>query len=249
MTPRLSFLPALVLLSVTAATSSAQSVSAPLTPPPPPAWETIASAGLTLTKGNSDTMLANFGVTSAKKWGQNEIGLGSSLSYGETSGQKSVDNLGCFAQYNRLFSERSYGGLKVTAVQDDIADLDYRVTFSPLVGYYLVKEPRTRLSGEIGPSYVIEQLGGVNSSYAGLRVGQRLEHKFNDRAKLWQAADFMPQVDMLNKYLVTFELGLDTAITDQVTLRTVLRDNFDSIPAQGRKENDLRLITGLTYKF
>ena len=52
----------------------AQNPPAPLTAPAPqPQWETLASAGLTLTKGNSDTMLANLGVTTTKKWTANEI--------------------------------------------------------------------------------------------------------------------------------------------------------------------------------
>jgi putative salt-induced outer membrane protein YdiY len=105
------------------------------------------------------------------------------------------------------------------------------------------------LSAEAGPSYVIESLGNVNRSYAGLRVGERFEHKFNDRAKLWQTAEFIPQVDRFSQYLFNFELGVDSAITKQVSLRAVLQDNYNSQPARGRKANDVRLITGIAYKF
>lgn len=239
-----------VALACAALPALAQNQPAPLTPPPPqPKWETLATAGLTLTKGNSDTLLANLGLTSARKWTQNEVSLGASFSYGENAGLKNVDNLSGFAQYNRLFSERFYGGLKLNAVKDDIADLDYRVTVSPLAGYYFVKEPDTRLSGEVGPSYVIEGLGGVSKSYGGLRVGERFEHKFKNNAKVWQSADFTLQLDRSSKYLVNAELGASAAITDQVSLRVVLQDTYDSIPALGRKANDLRLISGLEYKF
>lgn len=237
-------------LTALAGAAAAQNQPAPLTPPPPqPNWETLATAGMTLTKGNSDTLLANLGVASARKWRENEVGLGASFSYGEASGLKNVDNLSGFAQYNRLFSERFYGGLKVNAVKDEIADLDYRVTLSPLAGYYFVKEADTRLSAEIGPSYLLEQLGGVSKSYTGLRIGERFEHKFNARAKMWQTADFTMQLDRSSKYLVNAELGASAAITDQVSLRVVLQDTYDSIPALGRKANDVRLISGLEYKF
>lgn len=236
-------------LAGAAQSAFAQNQPAPLPPPPPLKWETLATAGLTLTKGNSDTLLANLGVTSARKWQANEAGLGASFSYGEASGLKNVDNVSGFAQYNRLFSERFYGGLKLNAVKDEIADLDYRVTISPLAGYYFVKATNTLLSAEVGPSYVIEQLGGVSQSYAGLRVGERFEHKFANRARVWQTADFTPQVDRFRKYLVNAELGASAAITDQVSLRVVLQDAYDSIPAPGRKANDIRLISGLEYKF
>lgn len=229
---------------------AAQNPPAPLTPlPAQPKWETLASAGLTLTKGNSDTMLANLGLIANRKWEQNELALTTSLSYGENSGVKNVDSANGSAQYNRLFSDRFYGGLKLMVTEDAIADLDYRVSISPLAGYYLMKEAATRLSLEVGPSYIIERLGGVSKGYGGLRVGERFEHKFNDRAKMWQAADLTSQVDRFSKYLATCELGIDSLITKQVSLRAVLQDNYDSKPAPGRKANDIRLITGLGYKF
>jgi putative salt-induced outer membrane protein YdiY len=228
----------------------AQNPAVPLTAPAPqPQWETLASAGLTLTKGNSDTMLANLGVTTTKKWTANEISLGASMTYGEVSGVQNVNNYNGNAQYNRLFSERLYGGLKLNATKDDIANIDYRLTLSPLLGYYFLKEPATQLSAEVGPSYVIEKLGATSRSYAGLRLGERFEHKFSDRAKLWQTAEFIPQVDQFSQYLINVELGVDSTITKQVSLRAVLQDNYNSKPAVGRKANDLRLITGIAYKF
>lgn len=238
------------VLTGVALTAAAQNPAAPLTPPAPqPAWETLASAGLTLTKGNSDTMLANLGVTTAKKWTGNEISLGANMTYGEASGVQNVNNYNAFGQYNRLLSERAYAGLKLTAMKDDIANIDYRFTISPLAGYYFLKSATTQLSAEAGPSYVVEDLGGVSRSYAGLRVGERFEHKFSDAAKLWQTAEFIPQVDRFSQYLFNFELGVDSAITKQVSLRAVLQDNYNSNPALGRKANDIRLITGVAYKF
>lgn len=237
-------------LAASLLTAAAQNPAAALTPPAPqPAWETLASAGLTLTKGNSDTMLANLGVTTAKKWTGNEISLGANMTYGEASGVQNVNNYNAFGQYNRLFSDRAYGGLKLTGLKDDIANIDYRLTISPLAGYYFIKEAATQLSAEAGPSYVLEDLGGVSRSYAGLRVGERFEHKFSDAAKLWQTAEFIPQVDRFSQYLFNFELGVDSAITKQVSLRAVLQDNYNSQPALGRKANDIRLITGVAYKF
>ena len=157
------------LLAVAALPASAQN---PPVPGAPAQWESFATAGLTLTKGNSDTLLANLGVISAKKWDKNEIALGASIAYGENSGTKNVDNISGSAQYNRLFSDRVYGGIRLNAAKDQIADLDYRVNISPLVGYYFIKDATTRLSGEVGPSYVIESLGGVSKSYAGVRIGR-----------------------------------------------------------------------------
>ena len=240
------------LLNLIAAAQNPPKPPAPLTataPTDPPRWETIASAGLTLTKGNSDTLLANFGVTTAKKTLVSEISLSASLTYGEASGVKNVDNYNADAQYNHLVSERFYTGFKLAAAKDDIANLAYRLTLSPLVGYYFIKTAATQFSAETGPSYLVEQLGGFSRSYAAFRVGERFEHKFNDRAKVWEVAEIIPQVDRFSQYLINFELGVSSAITARTSLRAVLQDTYNSQAAAGRKANDIRIVTGIGYKF
>ncbi|MBI5775619.1 MAG: DUF481 domain-containing protein [Verrucomicrobia bacterium] len=217
--------------------------------PPAPQWESTANIGFSLTHGTSKTVLANVGLQTAKKWPKDELAISANLAYGENNGNRNVDNFQATLQYNHIFKDPFYGGLRVGGVHDEIANLDYRLTISPLAGVYIIKKPNTRLSVELGPSGVFEKLGGVEKTYGGLRLGERLEHKFNDRARMWQSFDFTPQVDRFSKYLFNAELGVDAAITKQISLRTVLQDTYDSIPAPGRKENDIRLITGLAVKF
>jgi len=61
--------------------------------------------------------------------------------------------------------------------------------------------------------------------------------------------EFLPQVDKPDNYLINAEVGVETPITKKFSLRTVLQDSFANIPAPGRKDNDIKLISGLTYKF
>ena len=212
-------------------------------------WKTTASAGLTLTSGNSDTVLATAKIETVRKWEKQDLTLGAGAAYGENSKIKNVENLQLFGQYNRSYSERVYFGMKVDYIHDDIADVDYRFTLSPLLGYYLVKNEKTMLAVEAGPSLVFEKQGGVTQSFIGARIGERFEYKINARARVWQKAEFIPQIDDLNNYLINAEVGIDTAITEQVSLRAVLQDIYDNVPALGRQKNDVRLVTGIAYKF
>ncbi len=129
--------------------------------------------------------------------------------------------------------------------------MDYRFKASPLAGYYVIKNPKTSLAFEIGPSVVFEKFrGGDQKTYLGIRLGERWEQKISDRAKLWQSCEYIPQVDRwTEKYLIHAELGIQADVTTKIALRTVLQDMYDSYPSQGRKNNDLRLIAGVTYKF
>src|SRR6185436_1731557 len=120
-------------------------------------WETSAAAGVTLTRGNSDTLLATLSLDTKRKWEKDEAFGGISGGYGENDDTKNTEFVKGYAQYNHLFTERFYVGVRLDALYDGIANLDYRVTLSPLVGYYLIKETKTSLAVEAGPSLVLEK--------------------------------------------------------------------------------------------
>lgn len=218
-------------------------------------WETTAAAGATLTRGNSHTFLGTVSLDTKRKWERDEAAFGVAAGYGEAKvdGEKQTNTefVRGFGQYNRLFTERLYGGLRLDGEYDGIAGVDYRFRISPLVGYYVIKEPKTTLALEAGPSLVFEKLEGQSSdTYLGARFGERFEHKLTETTKIWQSLEYIPQVDRwTEKYLLIGEVGIDTAITTKLSLRTVVQGNHDSEPAAGRKKNDLRLIAGIAYKF
>jgi putative salt-induced outer membrane protein YdiY len=168
--------------------------------------------------------------------------------YGDQNGVKNAESIHGFGQYNRLFTERLFGYARLEGLHDAIADIDYRISLSPGGGYYVIKQTNLFLRGELGPGYVMEKLGGRTHDYATLRVGERLEWKINERAKFWQSAEYLPQVDDFKNYVVNAELGLDTAITKRLSQVTFLQDTYRSQPAPGRLHNDLKLVAGLKYK-
>ena len=229
-------------------------------------WQSSAAVGLSLTRGNSENLLFNASIGTFRQWAHDELRLGGDATYGTTTiettdaaGVKKDDTSTTasqergFGQYNHLFSDRFYGGLRLEVLHDDIADVAYRITVSPLAGYYFVKNENTKLSGELGPGFIFERQGsGTNSnsrSYTSLRVGERFDHTFSARAKMWQTAEFLPKVDDFSTYLFNFEIGAEASLTAKLSLRVVFRDNYNSEPASGRKNNDLQLISGIAYKF
>jgi putative salt-induced outer membrane protein YdiY len=147
-------------------------------------WVTSASLGLTLTRGNSETLLVTGNVLSEKKWSQNEVRPGADAAYGEDHDTKNTESIHGFGQYNRLITDRFYAYGRADILHDAIADIDYRVTLSPGVGYYFVKNKTTSFSGEIGPGWIYEQLAGKTDDYFILRIAERLDHKLNDHVRL-----------------------------------------------------------------
>src|SRR4051812_41252074 len=60
--------------------------------PVTPHWESSAAAGLTLTRGNSDTLLGTLSLSTGKKWDQNELAMGADGAYGRSKDQKTKEN-------------------------------------------------------------------------------------------------------------------------------------------------------------
>jgi putative salt-induced outer membrane protein len=232
-------------------------------PPPPPKWTGSAAAGFSLAKGNSDTMLLTLSARAGRKWDQNEISLGASGAYGESDGDVNNQTASAFTQYNRLFTERWYGYGRVDGLYDGIAGVDYRFTFGTGVGYYFIRQATNiSLSVEAGPGYVIERLEGKvvdtngvsttviqNNDYWTFRVAQKFERRFNDHVRIWETVECLPQLDNVNNFIVNGEVGVESALTKAWSLRVVVQDTFDNEPAPGRRNNDVKLIAGVGWKF
>jgi putative salt-induced outer membrane protein len=224
--------------------------TAALAADPNPGWETSANAGVTVTRGNSKTLLFTAGLLSQKKWDMNEVRLGLDGAYGKNDDVKNTEFGRVFGQYNRLFNERLYGYVRGELSHDAIADVEYRVTLSPGLGYYLIKDDRQTLSFEVGPGFITEKLGNHDkNNYFTLRVAERYELKLNDKTRIWQSAEWLPQVDDLNNWILNAELGLETQLTTKLSFFTKIQDTYDREPVPGRKQNDLKLISGIAYKF
>jgi hypothetical protein len=79
-------LTAIAVIPVHAQTQPQQTVAA--MPEKKSPWEATAALGVTVTSGNSDTMLFNVILRGVKKWAKNELGLGFDGSYGEAESEK-----------------------------------------------------------------------------------------------------------------------------------------------------------------
>ena len=200
-------------------------------------------------------LLATLAGKTGRKWDHNELSLGADAAYGESKvngvTSRNADSVDGFAQYNRLFTERLYGYGRVDALHDEIADIKYRVALSPGAGYYFIKEKKTDFSLEVGPGYVIEELGTNEESYATLRVGDKFHQQISGQARIWETAEWLPQVDKFKNYIVNAEIGIEADLTadKKLALRAVLQDTYNNEPAAGRQKNDAKLITAIAYKF
>ena len=227
---------------------------------PNPLWKTVVTAGANVTRGNSETMLLNGAVISAFKQDKNEARVGVEANYGEaqvtqgsgTNATKTTDtninNDRAFGEYRHLLTERNYVYGSAELLQDDIANIDYRLTVGPGVGRYFLLGDTRKLSAEIGAVYINEKLAGKTDDKVALRVAERYELKLSATASVWESVEYLPSQDDFSRYLMNAEVGAEAAMNAKLSLRAVLQDKCNSDPAPGKNKNDLVLIAGLSYK-
>ena len=225
-------------------------------PKPPSPWYTTVSMNAAVARGNADTLLIWAALNSLRKWDKNEIALGANATYGSNSDPTTrketttAQNYGLYAQYNRILSDRVYLGLRSDARQDRIAFVDYRTTVAPALGYYVIKHDRLKVKTESGPAFIFESLQGAGTAnYLTLRLAEEVQWKINDRASIIQGMEYLPQVADFGNFVMNFNLGLSAKITEKASATITFQDFYRSVPAPGRRGNDLRLMAGISYSF
>jgi putative salt-induced outer membrane protein YdiY len=140
--------------------------------------------------------------------------------------------------------------VRTDGLRDKISDINYRVSLSPGAGYYFLKAKNTTLAGEAGPGVVFQELGNQEATFSTFRLAERFEHKFNHAgARTWESVEFLPQLDKLDNYLINAEVGVESALSKNLSLQVMLDDAFDSRPAVNHLKNDVKLVSGIKYKF
>lgn len=227
--------------------------------PPKPKWACDISAGVTLTRGNSDTTLANLTAAADRKTEENEWLMGGNATYGKakvTAGGTTVSSTTAqqadgFLQYNQMLNDRLYAYARIEGLHDDVADIHYRITVGPGLGYYFIKNKRADFSGEVGPAYISQCIGSSHQDFVTLRVAEKFHYQLSDRSRIWEQAEIDPDLQNIQSYIVTSEFGIAADLTadKSLSLNCFLDDNYESEPAAGRQKNDAKIVAAIDYKF
>jgi len=213
-------------------------------------WSGTATLGLTATSGNVNSVLATTTFAAEKKDPRNDLKLNADGAYGEVGSVESAETLhGCVQDNHTFIDDTWYDYGRADALHDGIADVDYRVTTSAGAGYYFIKNKQNTLSSEAGPAFQTEKLDDQYHNYPSARVAESFEHKIDGHARVWENVEIIPPLTYPDAFLVNAQVGVETPLTPRLSWQTYLQDNFANVPAPGFKDNDLKLISGIVFKF
>jgi len=220
------------------------------------AWDNSVSLGFNKTQGNSETTLLNLGIKADKDDGNDIYSLSGAYGFGEDKNvinakgdNTTVNNARGNGRLDHLMSERSFFGLGTSILYDEMADIDYRWTIDPGLGYYFLKDNSFKFRAEAGPSYVFEKIGNVKNDFIAPRIADRFEWAITCTSKIFQAADALIDIDDTDKYLINAEVGAEAALSTNLALVFTVREIYNSVPAAGKEKDDLQVITAIKASF
>ena len=212
-------------------------------------WRRRASLGANLTRGNTDTSLYEAGLELGREKDGRRVKIDGQARYGESDGERNKQNGTASVRYERDLSDDRYWAFDLQASHDRLADLDYRLVWTLSHGWFLTRTEDNVVNAELGPGYVQEMKNDDREGYFVVRAGEAIDHRLNDHVVLWQCAEYLPNVQDWSQYLLNTEIGIESALTSSLRLRTFLQERYDSKPAEDKESSDFILSVSLVTEF
>ena len=212
-------------------------------------WTSTAALTLSMADGNSDNLNTTASYDAALRRDAGEFFFTGTYSYAEADSTASADSLITRTQFNKLLSERTYLGMGLGLLRDDIADIDYRITPAVTLGHYFIKEDNMTLSFEVGPGYTFEKVGGNTDDYFSIVAGEKFVWEINKRISLKQSLTGHINPSETDDYNLVADIALDTDLTKHLSWRIAASWSYDNTPAADKDKDDITLSSGIAVKF
>lgn len=209
------------------------------------------SSGVSGSEGNSDLFNLNVSSYLRRRSDESRITIDALYIFETDEGDKTRDEWYADIKYDYFFTERVYGFTTARVQQDDIAQLNLRLSLSPGLGYQWIESEVTSFSTEAGPAYLYENFSNGNSNNSKLtgRFAYFLDKKIIDRVDIFHNTKYFPELkDPTDMYLIAVA-GLRSDITERLFTEAKLTVEHDTTPADDAEDTDLYYTVGVGINF
>jgi len=216
-----------------------------------------ANVGVTFTEGNSNTDQINVGFDVQKVTEDAELSLTSFYNYGRSTKTRegeevNVTNLNkgkAELKGSHVISEDMYAYISLSIEKDDIAGIERRVAAGPGLGHYFRRDDIMTFSVEGGGVWVFEERDDSSDDYAALRIAQNLKWKLSEGAEIRQEIELIADIEEEENYFINAKLLAEATLTASLGLRVEVRDNYNNLPGEGKEQNDVTILSGVTVSW
>lgn len=225
--------------------------------PPPVKWTGSIVGNALVTRGNSHTENVGLTLGAVRRSERDRITLGAGYYYGREKDKDTdeenttIDNWFVLGKYDYFLTKKFYLYASARAEQDEIADLDLRVTVGGGAGYQWYETPTFNLSTELGAAWVYENYEDQDSSsHAALRVAYHVDWKPHKALTLFHNLEWLPAfADPIDDFNLNADVGLRASIIGSLFAELKIEFRYDSTPARGAEKEDVRYLVGVGWSF
>lgn len=245
--PRRAATPVLICLAI-AGTAQAQTATQP-----DGIWRGALGAGLSASKGNTDSATYTLNGDIVKQTDKYKFSgyvqgvKGSREIDGRT--ERSADQQRGGILYNRDFNERKFGFGSLDLERNKLIELNLRSVVAAGIGYHVIKRDDLIFDVSTGPAYNREQYSTQTRQATEWLFAEESTHKVSSTVSFRQRFSFYPNLTDSGEYRAVFDAGVVFKVNSQWNATITLNNRYQSNPLPGVKTNDLLFVTGIQYVF
>jgi putative salt-induced outer membrane protein YdiY/small nuclear ribonucleoprotein (snRNP)-like protein len=217
-------------------------------------WSGFFDTGLSLTRGNSDTLNFALSANAVRKTSKDTITAyaNSIFSNNGTGGptQTTANAIGGGLRVDVNVSDRLYVFGLADFYHNQFQQLDLRNVLGGGLGYHVVNTKPTTFDvyggADFNQSYYSTPLTQKTGE---IMIGEYLSHTVSNRTTFTERFEFFPNVSDTGQYRYTFDAHAVTKLKNWLGWQVSFGDIYVSNPPPGVKGNDLTLSTGLRLTF
>ncbi|MFH1370698.1 MAG: DUF481 domain-containing protein [Planctomycetota bacterium] len=226
-------------------------------PKPVPQWHGVISGSLVSTHGNTNINTQSFSVNLTKRTENDRSLLATEYFYGKqknpTTGEEEVtqDEWKMRGKYDYFFTKKIFGFLEGRYERDSIAELERRVVVGGGAGYQWVESESFNFSTEAGIASRYEKYSNQtdSSSQLSVQLGYHIDKKLDKTFTFINDLTYYPSLEQSSDYLLTTTAELRAKVTELIFTNFKVVFDYDSTPAVGASDTDVKYILGVGVKF
>jgi putative salt-induced outer membrane protein YdiY len=228
-------------------------------------WSGLLDTGLSLTRGNSESLTYSLSGKAARVTDRDKISVYTTAVYANST----VNGLNSTTAHAIRGGVR--GDLNVSEhlfvfgftdfEYDQFQDLDLRNVVGGGLGYHVLNTKATTFDlfaggdydqdffGAIAPTATTPATAAVTRKNGEVDLGETFNAKINNRTTLTEQFSLYPNVSDTGRYRFQFDATAATKLKNWLSWQVTYSDRYLSDPLAGLKKNDLILSTGVRLTF
>ncbi len=216
-------------------------------------WQNKVSLGYVESSGNTESSQGNTSFLATRKSDRSEVQLKQSAYYASDKGRMNGRKFNGMMRYAFSFGRQLkwYSFTKLEGSQDRFAKIDYRLTPSFGLGYWFSNEVDWKSMAELAAGFEHTNYRSPTETDNEMVLIPRgfLEKQLTSSLRFAQDLTLYPMISDFGEYRLKSESSFVNKISDQLSLKLSLEDDYNSQPAGDAKKNDMRFISALEVTF